>query len=98
MSSAAEANVTSSDNASTPLAVTYLLSQRHAVPISAAWWPYLVCLALTSVVVNLVTCAVLVLERSLQTTVFTYLTSLTVADVIGSSVVTPIMAARTSLG
>jgi len=46
----------------------------------------------------MVTCVVLVLERSLQTTVYTYLTSLCVADVLGSSVVTPIMAARTLLG
>jgi len=96
MSSVAEDNVTSSDNA-TPIGVTYLF-QRHSVPSSMAWWPCLVCLALTSVVVNIVTCVVLTIERSLQTTLYAYLTSLTFADVIGSSVVTPIMAARTSLG
>lgn len=88
--------MTSSDNA-TPIGVTYLF-QRHSVPSSMAWWPCLVCLALTSVVVNIVTCVVLTIERSLQTTLYAYLTSLTFADVIGSSVVTPIMAARTSLG
>jgi len=58
----------------------------------------LVCLALVSVVVNVLTCVVLATERSLQTTLYAYLTSLSVADVIGSSLVTPIMAARTSLG
>jgi len=96
MSSDTEENVTSSENA-TPFGVTYLF-HRHPVPSSDVWWPCLVCLALASVAVNLVTCLVLTSERSLQTTLYTYLTSLAVADVIGSSLVTPIMAVRTSIG
>ena len=97
MSSVAEENVTSSGNG-TPFGGVIYSFQRHAVPASAAWLPCLVGLALTSVVLNVITCVVLTLERSLQTTLYTYLTSLTVADVVGSSVVTPILAVRTSLG
>jgi len=94
MSSAANENITSSDNA-TPFGICW---QRHLVPSSVAWWPCLVCLAVTTAILNLVTCVALTVDRSLHTTLYTYLTSLAVADVIGSSVVTPIMAARTSLG
>ena len=96
MTSVAEENMTSSDNA-TPINVTYLW--RHPVPSPAGWWPpCLACLAATTVVVNLATFVVLMAERSLQTTLYAYLTSLTVCDVIGSSVVTPIAAARTAFG
>jgi len=95
MSLVAEENMTSSDNA-TPTAVTYLW--RHPVPSSAAWWPCLACMAATAVGINVVTCVVLMLERSLQTTLYTYLTSLAICDVIGSAVVSLIVGARTSVG
>jgi len=95
MSLVTEDNMTSSNNA-TPTAVTYLW--RHPVPSSAGWWPCLACMAVTGVGVNVVTCVVLMLERSLQTTVYTYLTSLTICDVIGSAVVNLTAAARTSVG
>jgi len=95
MSCVAEENMTSSHN-DTPITVTFLW--RHPVPSSAAWWPCLVCLSVAAVGVNVVTWVVLMLEKSLQTTLYTYLTSLAVCDVIGMSVVTPIAAARTSFG
>jgi len=88
-------NMTSSDN-DTPIGVTYLL--RHPVPSSPTWWPGLLCLTVAAVGINVVTGVVLVLEKSLQTTLYSYLTSLAVCDVIGLSVVIPIAAVRTSSG
>jgi len=80
----------------TPITVTYLW--RHPVPTSAAWWPSLVCLAVATIGVNVMTSVVLMAEKSLQTTLYTYLTSLTVCDVIGSMVVTVSAAVRTAFG
>ena len=85
-------NVTSSTN-TTPITHLWL----HPPPASEVWLTCLVCLALLGVIVNLVTCVVLVIGRSLQTTLYSYLTSLGVADVIMSSVVIPICAAKTLL-
>jgi len=94
MSLVAEENMTSPVNA-THVDVTYLW--LHAVPSSAAWWSCLVCMAVATIGVNVVTCLVLMVDRSLQTTLYTYLTSLTISDVIGSALVTVIVAVRTSL-
>jgi len=94
MSLVADENMTSPGN-DTPISVTLW---RHPVPNSAAWWPCLICLAVAAVAINVVTCLVLMLEKSLQTTLYTYLTSLAVCDVIGLALIPPVAAARTAFG
>jgi len=92
----AEVNMTSLSYNATPASMLYLW--RHPVPISSAWWPGLVGLAVAAGGFNVLTCVVLVIDKSLQTTLYVYLTSLAVCDVVGSAVVTVIAAARTSFG
>jgi len=63
---------------------------RHPVP-AGSWWPEAVWLlppvGLFSTLLNAVTLCALVTERALQTTLYTYLASLCVSDVIGAIVV-----------